>query len=85
MFEFELSPRNIEDLETAVKSCFEIVEKCFGSHGHGKFFVRSAEILGGHVSFEITRNRTDNTWHPHFHGSVWIGPFESSGRNDKLV
>lgn len=76
VFEFELSPRNIEDLETAVKSCFEIVEKCFGSHGRARFFTRSAEILGGHVSFEITRNRTDNSWHPHFHGSVWIDPLK---------
>ena len=30
VFEFEISPKNIEDLETAVASCFEIVEKCFG-------------------------------------------------------
>lgn len=76
VFEFEISPKNCEDLEAGVRSCFEIVEKSFGSHGHGKFFTRSAEILGGHVSFEITRNRTDNTWHPHFHGSIWVDPLK---------
>lgn len=76
VFEFEISPKNIEDLETAVASCFEIVEKCFGSHSRAKFFTRSAEILGGHVSFEITRNRKDGSWHPHFHGSIWVDPLK---------
>jgi len=73
IFTFAISPKNIEDLETALSSCFHILDKVFGCHNrHGQFFKKSAEILGGLVSFECTRNRQDGTWHPHFHGLVFV-------------
>lgn len=72
LFQFSLSPKNSLDLEKGVKDCFSLLDKVFGHQKKAKFFSRSSEILGGVVSFECTRNRKDGTWHPHFHGLLFV-------------
>lgn len=73
LFQFSLSPKNSLDLEKGVKDCFALLDRVCGCHNrHAMYFSKSSEILGGVVSFECTRNRKDGTWHPHFHGLLFV-------------
>jgi len=74
VFQFEIVPKNLQDWKPAFRQCFEIADKCFGSHTRKRFFSIASEILGGTLSFECTINRKDGSKHPHFHGSVFVDP-----------